>query len=234
MMRKNHPLCAEVCGSVADSEIAAHSFWSCFGRCFKKYGDRRKEQAYVAINAETERRIKEWIHSSSLCYGHESELHNISMCYGHESNVSEAENGPNTASWLACSNMKISRHPLHAANVTPTIASCKARNRNRWNGRLSFNQAEIKSACEPANQIAGSLTERVKMEVLPEPHDRIVVQPTSNYAQRRASARIESPLQSSTARYVSDGRVIWMRRSAIRHATQFEADMQPPAGPANS
>ncbi len=205
-----------------DSAIDPRSFsrssstWSCFGRCFRNGKDLEQDQeCFVttterkrSCDVETERRIKEWILETRLCYDPAPERlgHNADA----SQKVGEISDGLECYSLAAC-------RPTEKLVALSTVNN-NDRRRNRWKGRIPSESLLISPPTTAADTTSQAVP--VKPQALPaEPHWLV-------------------PTHSSAAGNTGAGRVIWMRRSATlqgrRSSSRNVAQSSRPAGPANS
>jgi hypothetical protein len=187
------------------------SLLSCFGKCFRNGSGLEQEQECFdstitrkrSCDAETERRIKEWIIDSSLCYDQTPDstcqtADSISLTFDISGGLENTESGASTQS----------DQPLLPAKVSLETVNNKERNKNRWKGRMPTVPAETLSIAIPTDEAQDA---RVKHPT--QPHSRAIAQQSQRSPCNSTACLV--PSSSSAARVVSTGRVIWMRRTAL-------------------
>ncbi len=201
--------------AINDPKISSQSrqFWVCFGGCIWNGAElgqdsqeymvtkiarndaRKKSFENARYNTETERRIKEWILDSSLCYDQASEI----SCHRDANNLQIFDEGGDGLERSDSAASAQSDRPLIPVKVTSDTERGKERNRNRWKGRLPADPAEALSIAIPTDEYTASQDIRVKLPAA-ESHCRSAAQP--------------QPLCADTTSRLS-GRVIVMRHRVL-------------------
>jgi hypothetical protein len=177
--------------------------WRYWGKCFGGVSELENEQNEKApshatairrnYDAETEKRVREWILDCSMHYGQESATN---------SQHDDLSQNINTV----CSNMKVTepdKDPPTLKIATATVNN-KVRNKNRWKGRLpSVGPAESHSISLPTDSNSPPQVVQYKLQVLPQPP----VSPVT-------SELIFINELHARGNSAEADRMVWMRRSA--------------------
>ena len=125
------------------------------------------------FDAETVRRIEEWLDDSRHSYGKVLDL----SCTSENSWRKDSEVGDG----LGCTTFAASRHPdKHLLTTEIPFAAFKRKkgmNKNRWKGRIPTDQGESLSASLPSDFKEASPGVRVRLRTLPKPCSPQAAQP---------------------------------------------------------